>query len=206
MECAPRITMPASVSFTTPGCRNGSGCLWAGVRAVDLGRHDRVGDVQILVARPLVEAHDVVAELPAPAVEELAPAGEAGEHRGHVVGRAPHQPVGALGPEPVDGPPAPEVLRRAGDEPHRADSLAAVRIDARGDVGRCGGGVVPLGDAPDRLGEGGMPGHVVDALAVEEDGAPVAEAREIVGGPAHGANRYFLTSTAPFMLGCSAQL
>ena len=31
MECAPRITIPASVSFTTPGCRNGSECLWAGV-------------------------------------------------------------------------------------------------------------------------------------------------------------------------------
>ena len=34
--------------------------------------------------------------------------------------------------------------------------------------------------------EGGMDGHVADALAVEEDGAPVAEAGQIVGAPAHG--------------------
>ena len=37
------------------------------------------------------------------------------------------------------------------------------------------------------FGEGGMRGHIVDALTVEEDGAPVAEAREVVGGSAHGA-------------------
>ena len=45
-----------------------------GLRApVDLGRHDRVGHVEILVARPGVEADDVVPELTAPAVEELPP-------------------------------------------------------------------------------------------------------------------------------------
>ena len=154
--------------------------------AVDLRRHDRVGLVQVLVPGPLVEPDHVVAVLPAPAVEELAPAREAGEHRGHVVGRTPHEAVGALGPEPVDGPSASEILRGARDQPHRADPLAGGRIEAGGNVGRRGGRVVPLRDAPDRLGEGGMARHVVHALAVQEHGAPVTEAREIVGAPAHG--------------------
>src|SRR6185369_15298497 len=67
-----------------------------------------------------------------PAVEELPPAREAGEHRGHVIGRAPHEPVGALGPESVDGSPAPQVLRRARDRsaPRFARS-APRRRDAR---------------------------------------------------------------------------
>ena len=136
MAWAPRITMPASVSCTTPGWRNGSGCWCAGVRAVDLRRHDGVGDVEVLVPRLLVEAHDVVAEARPGSVEELAPAREAGEHRGHVVGRPPHQAVRALGPEPVDGPPPSEVLGRAGDQPHRADPPSAGGIDALRDIGR----------------------------------------------------------------------
>src|SRR6185295_6387734 len=71
-------------------------------------------------------------------------------------------------------------------QPHRADPLAGGRIEAGGYVGRLRGRVVPLRDAPDRLGEGRMARHVVHALAVQEHGAPVAKAREIVGAPAHG--------------------
>ncbi len=154
--------------------------------AVDLGRDDRIGQVQVLVARLLVEPDHVVAELPAPAVEELAPAREGGEHRGHVVGGASHEAVRALGPEPVHGPPAPQIIRGARDQPHGADPLAGGRIQAGGDVGGGPGRLVPLRDALGGLGEGGMAGDVVDPLAVEEHGAPVAEAREVVGGPAHG--------------------
>src|SRR4030095_15674101 len=154
--------------------------------AVELGRHDGVGQVEVLVPRLFVEPDDVVAELPAPAIEQLTPARKAGEHRRHVVGRAPHQPVRALGPEAVDGAAAAEVLRRARDQPHGADALAGGRIDARGDVGRLLRCVVPLRDAPGGFRERGMPGHVVDALAVQEHDASVAEAREIVGAAAHG--------------------
>ena len=44
------------------GVQERLGMLVRGRGAVDLRRHDGVGDVEILVARPLVEAHDVVAE------------------------------------------------------------------------------------------------------------------------------------------------
>ncbi len=155
---------------------------------VDLGRHDRVGHVEILVARPGVEANDVVPELPAPAVEELPPAREGGEHRGDVIGGAAHQPVRALGPEAVHRAPAPQVLGRARDQPHRADPAAARRIEAGGDLRGLAGGLVALRDAPDGLGEGRMAGDVGDALAVEEDGAPVAQAGEVVDRSAHGGN------------------
>ena len=56
-----------------------------------------------------------------------------------MVGGAPHEAVRALGPEPVDGPPATEILRGARDQPHPADPLAGGRIDAGGDVGRFAG-------------------------------------------------------------------
>src|SRR5439155_7586903 len=149
---------------------------------------DGVGQVQVLVARPLVEADDVVAELPAAAVEELTPPREGGEHRGDVIRRPPHETVRALGPEPVDGPAAPEVFSRARDEPHRPDPLPAGGIDAGGDVEGLAGRVVPLGDSPDGLGKGRVLRHVIDALAVEEDGPPVAQTREVVSASAHGAN------------------
>src|SRR5262249_30235429 len=121
---------------------------------------------------------------PAP-VEELAPAGEAGEHRGHVVGGPPHETVRPFGPEPVDGSPSPEVVRRSRDEPHGADAAAARRIGALRDVGRLARRLVTLGDAPDRRGEGGALGEVGDARAVEEDGAAVAKAGDVLGRPAH---------------------
>src|SRR4029077_2245348 len=114
------------------------------------------------------------------------PAREAGEHRGHVVGRAAHQPVGALRPEAVHRPAAAEIRGRARDEPHRPDAPTARRIDAGGALGSLARRVVALRDAPDGLRKRGMARHVRDALAVEEDGAAVGEPRHVVGRPAPG--------------------
>jgi hypothetical protein len=185
MEWAPRITIPASVSLTTPGVQERLGVLVRRRRPVDLRRHDGVGDVEILVARLLVEAHDIVPELPAAPVEELAPAGEPGQHRGDMVGRAAHEPVGAFRPEPVNRTPAAEILGRARDEPHRADAAAAGGIDGGGRVGRAAGGIVSLGDAPDRLREGRVRGDIGDALPVEEDRAAIPEAGQVLARRAH---------------------
>jgi hypothetical protein len=44
---------------------------------------------------------------------------------------------------------------------------------ALGDVRRLARGLVALGDAADRLGESRVRGDVDDALAIEEDGAPI---------------------------------
>ena len=47
--------------------------LMGGRPPIHLWRHDRVRDIEVGVARLLVEAHDVVTELAARAVEELSP-------------------------------------------------------------------------------------------------------------------------------------
>jgi hypothetical protein len=85
----------------------------------------------------------------------------------------------------MHGAAAPEIVRCAGDEPHRADALPAGRIEAGGDLRRLARGVVALGDALDRLGEGRVRGDVGDARTVEEDGAPVPETRHVLLPPAH---------------------
>ena len=55
------------------------------------------------------------------------------------------------------------------------------------------GRVVTLGDAPGGLGKGRVLRHVIDALAVEEHGAPVTQARDVVSPSAHGqAACYFI--------------
>ena len=134
-----------------------------------------------------MEAHDVVAEARAAAVEELAPGAERGEHAGDVVGRSPHEAERRLGPEAVDAPPRAEILRRARHEPHVAVPRAGRRIGEgeRRVVRRGLRAVVGLGDAPDRLGERRVLGDVVDALAVEKHGPPVPETRDIRGAATH---------------------
>jgi len=164
------------------------------LRAVDLGRHDRVGEVEVLGARLLPELHDVVAELAAGPVEELAPRRERRDDGGDVVGRAPHEPVGRLGPEAVDAAADLEVVRAARDQPHRADAPARGRIDGRGHVGRGGRPIVRLGDLADRLDERRVLGDVVHALAVEEDGASVAQRRDVGGAPTHRHGCFFASS------------
>ena len=87
----------------------------------------------------------------------------------------------------MDRPALPEIVRRARNEPHGADPLPALRVDARGDLRGEAGGIVAFGDTADRFGEGGVRGHILDALPVEEDRAAVPEARDVAGGVAHDA-------------------
>ena len=161
--------------------------LVGGRGAIDLGRHDRVRHVEIVGPRFFVEAHHVVAELASRAIEELAPARERGKNGSHVVRRPSHEPVRTLGPEAMDRPPPREVFRGARNEPHGADPLSALRVDARGDLRGEAGGMVAFGDAADRFGESRVRGDIVDALTVEENRAPVLEACDVVGRLAHGA-------------------
>jgi hypothetical protein len=163
------------------------GVAVGGPRPVHLRRHNRVGHVEILVARARVEAHDVVAVARAGLVEEVPPARERGEYAGDVVGRAPHEPERRLGPEPMDAPAGAEVVRRARDEPHVAVARARRRIRERQRrIVRGGlGAVVGLGDSADGLDERRVLGDVVDALAVEVHRPPVPEARDVRVTAAH---------------------
>ena len=167
--------------------QEGLGVPVRGRRAVHLRRDDRVGEVEILVARALVEAHHMVAEARAAPVEELSPGRERGEHAGDVVGRAPHEPVRRLGPEAVRAAPRAEVLGGARHEPHVAMTCPrhGIGVGQRGVGLDRAGALVDLGDVPDRLGESGVARDVFDPLAVEVHGAPIPQRGDVGGSRSH---------------------
>ncbi len=158
-----------------------------GARSIHLGRHDRVGHVEIFVTGAGIEVLHVVAEARAGAVEEVPPCRKGRENARDVVGGAAHEPERRLGPEPMRAPPGAEVLRGARDEPHVAVPRARRRVGERQRRIALRGlrAVVGLGDPPDGLDERGVLGDVVDALAVEVHRPPVSEARDVRVTAAH---------------------
>ena len=114
--------------------------------------------------------------------------------RGLVVGRAPHPPVGHARPLGDCVSLRDEFLPRAG----RTEELMG--IPARASVGRPSQTILRLGivqrvieprDGARGVAERRMCGHVVDALAVDIDVTPIAQAREIFRArewPSFGCN------------------
>src|SRR5262249_39914128 len=80
-----------------------------------------------------------------------------------------------------------EVVGRPWHQPHRAVARAGRLVDerARGMGAGRPGEVICLGDPAHGRGEGRMARDVVHSLAVEVNGAPVAEARPVVIATAH---------------------
>jgi hypothetical protein len=75
-------------------------------RAIDRGVNDRVGDVQVLVGGPLMEAAHVLLARP----EEARRAGKARQEAGHVIRRAAQESVRLVGPALVGLAPGDQVV------------------------------------------------------------------------------------------------
>ena len=154
---------------------------------VDLGMDDGVGDVEVLVAGPFVEALDVVGVAVAGLGESVERAREAGEERGHMVGGPSQVPVAELGPGLDGQPAAAQVFHRAGHQPaqiHRAAVIGRL-VGHELAVGGIGREVIQPGHAAHGAGEGRMGRDVVDGGAVEDHVAPVSERLDVAVPCAH---------------------
>ena len=160
--------------------------LVRGLAAIDLRRHDRVADVEMLVAHLLVERDDVVGEFLSGLGEHLGHRSIAGEEARDVVGRAAHQAEGRLRPFLREQPPRAQIgvgprnlegaqHRRAGLGRGECHQLAVFR--RRRDV------VEPRHRARG-LAERLVLADIGDALAIEKHLAAVVERAQIFGAGA----------------------
>ena len=126
---------------------------------------------QVALADVLVVAPDVVAELgPAPP-EVLRRRGPGREGDVHEVGRAAHHAAGRARPAQHHRAPPLELVPGARDDEGQPDTLAAGRRDVRHLVSQPGIvlQIVQRRDGSHPVGEAGVGGHVLDALAPQPD-------------------------------------
>ena len=126
--CALRTMTPSSRSSATPAERTappGRGPASTG----NLGRHDRVGYVEVVVADTPVEGLEVPGVAVLARGEHVAGADHRDQHARHVGRRAAHQPERRPRPERVHPPPPCEIVGRAGDQPHRRVTGAALLVE-----------------------------------------------------------------------------
>ena len=155
--------------------------------AVDLRRHDGVAGVDVVVAHELVERDQVVGELLARGGEQLRRRRVAGEEAGDVIGRPAHQAESRLRPGFREQPPGAQIGVRARDLPGPPHRLTGFRRRKRHALAlrRIGRDVIEVCDRPCRLAERRMHGHVLDALAVDENTPAVIERTQVFGAGAH---------------------
>ena len=160
--------------------------LVRGLAAVDLRRHDRIAEVEMLVAHLLVESDDVVGEFLPARREHARHRRVAGEEARDMIGRAAHQAERRLRPGLGEQPPRAQVGVRSGNlvgAQHRRAGLGRDEGHALAHLGR-GRDVVEPRHRARGLAEGRMLGDVGDLLAVDEDLPSVIERAQVFGpGP-----------------------
>src|SRR6185503_14223453 len=98
---------------------------------------------------------------------------ESREEGGHVFGSASDEAVGEPGPRGEGLASGAKVVEAAGDAVDRVEAPGAQA------VGGIGGVVVESGDGLEDAAEGGVPGDVADAFAVDVDGAVVLQGGQV---------------------------
>ena len=145
--------------------------------AVDLRRHDRIAEIEMMLARVLVERHQIVGKFLATRGENTWRRREPAEETGHVVERAPHQAERGFRPRLRRKPSRAEIRMGCGDLIGAQHRLPRARRRKRHPVAPFGLGrdIVEPGDRARRLAKRRMRRHVGDPPAVDEDGAAVIE-------------------------------
>ena len=155
--------------------------LVRGLAAVDLRRHDRVAEVEMVVAHEFIECDDVVGILLAAGREHAWHRRVAAEEARDVVGRAPHQAEGRLRPFLLEQPPGAKIgvgLRDLIGAQHRRAGLGRGKRHQLA-VGRLRRDVVEPGDRARGLAKRLVLRDIRDLLAVEEDMPPVVERAQV---------------------------
>ncbi len=172
-----------------PGIERRVALLVRGLAAVDLGRNDRVGDVEVMVAHVLVEGDHVVRELLSACRQHVGSCRIAGEEARHVIGRPSHQAEGRLRPGLREQAPRLEVGMAPRDlvgAQHRLAGLGRDEGHALAQL-RLGRDVVEPRHRARRLAKCTVFGYVLDALAVDEHLPSVVERAKIVRSGPHAA-------------------
>src|ERR1700733_1938803 len=81
--------------------------------AVDLGRYDRIGNIQVIIARVFVKRHEIISEMLSRCGEERGFGGKPGKETRHMIRGAAHQTEGLLSPTLDHAALRSEVLRRS---------------------------------------------------------------------------------------------
>ena len=161
------------------------GLLVRTLGAVDLRLDDRVGNIQMIVARLLVELGHMVAKLPAVTCEDLRGTGEAREKAGDMIRRATHEAIGGVRPPADHRAALPQILDGTGHHVAAQHRLARLRRGVGHLVALLGGQIIESGDGARSRRKRGMPGDIADPLAVEVDLSPVTQAFQVVHARAH---------------------
>ena len=147
-------------------------CLRMGwLAAVDLRRREGVGDVEMVVARVLVECHQVVGITLPGSREECRIGGETREKSDDMIGCSPHQAEGVLGPALDHAAPRTQVLRPLRNMIAPKHGLAGSRrpVGHQVAVGGIGGDVPKAGDRLGCATKGRVGRYVLDHVAVVDD-------------------------------------
>ena len=174
----------ASVTFADhAGAQRRIGLRMRWLAPVDLRRRQRIGNVEMVVARKLVEAGQVVGVMLAGRGEEGGTGGKPREEPRDVIRRAAHQAERMLGPALDHAPPRPKVFRPLRDVVAPEHRLAGPgrRVGHQLAVRRIGGNVPETGDRPCGSAERRVSGDVPYDLTVVDDlSSVVADVREVL--------------------------
>ena len=127
----------------------------------------------------LVEARQVGAAAGLQVLQDGRVHGEPGHRAGDVVGRAPHQPVVAVGERLERSHAAGEIVPVAALEPVEPEALAVLLASEEVAIGRIGFEFEQVGDGLRAVTECRMVGDVGDPFRADIDEAPVAHPLEL---------------------------
>ena len=143
-------------------------------------RRHREAEIEVVAARMLPVAREVVAEPGVQLLQHRRVHRQPGDQPGDLLGRAADESVGRVRAR-LERPHAPlEVVAGAAAQPLQAVALAVLLVGEEVALRRIGLEVVELGDRLRALAERRMRGDVVDPLGADVDGAAVAHALELL--------------------------